>query len=105
MQKIGHDGIDDKVLIGTYFIARKGGNTINQEGRTPFDVSLQEAVQSTVDLEAIATIPVPTTAVCCEFLGLRFVVRVLESHKTKDCNRRRVREMRMYNTTPGGVKH
>ena len=61
MQEIRHNGINNEFLVRTYFIARKGSDAVDQQGSRSLDVSFQKSLKTTVNLEAVATIPVSAT--------------------------------------------
>ena len=85
MQEIGHDGIYNKILVGTYFITRKGRNAVNQESSSPLDIAFQKSLKAAVHLETVSTIPVSTTPLGGHLLCLKVGSIKIENESMHAC--------------------
>jgi hypothetical protein len=55
---IGNNGVNNKVIVGAKFSARKRRDTVNQQRGSFLDIPGQQFGQGTVDLQTIASVPV-----------------------------------------------
>ena len=60
MKDVRNNSVHNKVCVGAKLVAGKGGNAINEEGGSSFDVPIKDLREGTVHLETIAPIPVTT---------------------------------------------